>query len=129
MYCTPYSILLKECGVYIIIIIIIVNSLLFVVSDFYFIIVHELYKHETCTYFGQPTIYLFLLSPPPSQSQLEHQMWFKYLRSAIHHQDASKEPIGPLALEDGGLIQRRQISDSPARRARELGHTRSVPIL
>lgn len=56
-------------------------------------------------------------------------MWFKYLRNAIHKQDASKDMMGPLALEDGGLIQRRQISDSPARRARELGHTRSVPLL
>ena len=56
-------------------------------------------------------------------------MWFRFLRDAIHKHDSTKDQTVPLALEDGGLIQRRQISDSPARRARELGYTRSVPIL
>lgn len=63
-------------------------------------------------------------------SQLEHQMWFRYLRSTIHQFANTQGSTSPLALEDGGIIiQRRDSPQSPARQARKLGLTKSVPIL
>ena len=57
-------------------------------------------------------------------------MWFRYLRSTIHQFANTQGSTSPLALEDGGIIiQRRDSPQSPARQARKLGLTKSVPIL
>lgn len=87
------------------------------------------FKFDVSCNLTYTTIVCLILS---LQSQLEHQMWFKYFRTTIHKHDATQGDVGPLVLEGGGFVQMRDRSPgggSPGRRARDLGHTRSVPLL